>query len=687
MEDIEREFEQMQNQNKKDQVRKQKVIRSVGKTTKNKNKNKTNDLNADLKELKKNTKLVKKAGYTEMLGKILTQLNKYNPDSRFLNLSIAGKKGLQVNIAENKYEGRKYTREQIHKIITDLSKSLKDQGFNGQLSTALYFDDIGWRSSFPSRFGEQIHLYEAHDSDLEFYKENKYFQEFQIYIFETPAPKGKTDDKYNDCLFNCLQSILLEDNPFKKPEKLKQYLGIGRSEGVDLSLIPKLEAKLKIKVNVSGDYIYTSPLTTLKSINLKLINEHYTVDHEISCKAKMVSYKERKILLFDGNEAYDGIKKWIPTREEKREIYSFKTDYIMIMKDSPKKEPIEITFDTTIKMADTLKKETNGKVNMYKTGSVRNTALNLFDKLTKYISIPDDIKQVESIWISKATNGGLIYHKPYSGPAYEYDYVSMYLSIMNGMMLVPLKSGEFQTISTEEYNKLLYPKYGIYRCRINRSEDETINQLFRFNYDDHYTHFSLSHARLLGLKVEMIEDGQANVLHYSRDKCLTSKEIFGKYAEFLFPIKDRGVKEIKGVINILWGALSEINAKTETESEDSEDINIESSTQLINIVPCDSDKTKNKCDIVKDTNVLYKSTFARIAPFITAKGRLMIATVMKPIRQHVQRVHTDGFMTNQNVDTLISNHLGKKLGDVAYKGYCDHITVTSNARPEGEFII
>ena len=225
----------------------------------------------------------------------------------------------------------------------------------------------------------------------------------------------------------------------------------------------------------------------------------------------------------------------------------------------------------------------------------------------------------------------------------------------------------------------------VYRCKIYKSEDETLNQLFRFNYDDHYTHFSITHARLLGLKYEMIEDGQANVLLYSRDKCLTAKEIFGMYSDYLFPLKDQGIKEIKPIINVLWGALCEINFKTEIESEESDEIDVETPAQIRSIRPCDSNKTKNKTDIVKDTQHLFKSSFARIAPFITSKGRLMIATVMKPVRQYIQRVHTDGFMTSQRVDEKLT--IGSRLGDLAYKGHCKHVDITCNGRPKGEFIL
>ena len=91
--------------------------------------------------------------------------------------------------------------------------------------------------------------------------------------------------KNNDCLYDCLLKILLDDLIFKTPAKFKEFLKIEQNDGVHIDRIKDVEAKLNISINVSGDYIYTSVLKTNKQINLKLINNHYTIDHSISRKA------------------------------------------------------------------------------------------------------------------------------------------------------------------------------------------------------------------------------------------------------------------------------------------------------------------------------------------------------------------------------------------------------------------
>ena len=47
--------------------------------------------------------------------------------------------------------------------------------------------------------------------------------------------------------------------------------------------------------------------------------------------------------------------------------------------------------------------------------------------------------------------------------------------------MIPLKAGEFKKFSKDEFDKLEYFTYGIYRVKIDKSEDENINRLFRFN--------------------------------------------------------------------------------------------------------------------------------------------------------------------------------------------------------------
>ena len=72
-------------------------------------------------------------------------------------------------------------------------------------------------------------------------------------------------------------------------------------------------------------------------------------------------------------------------------------------------------------------------------------------------------------------------------------------------------------------------------------------------------------AKKLGFTMELIEDGQANALIYSSDKCMKAHDhqIFGDYVEKLFSLKKANVPKAKELLNMLWGSLSEKN-KTDT---------------------------------------------------------------------------------------------------------------------------
>jgi hypothetical protein len=89
--------------------------------------------------------------------------------------------------------------------------------------------------------------------------------------------------------------------------------------------------------------------------------------------------------------------------------YYFKSEYIIIPRDKRGFKDddgnkldltLEEEYDLTKKYADVLKKYSNGTINMYKTGSYRDTALIFFDKVLKYLE-PDELLQDEALWIMK----------------------------------------------------------------------------------------------------------------------------------------------------------------------------------------------------------------------------------------------------------------------------------------------
>ena len=135
---------------------------------------------------------------------------------------------------------------------------------------------------------------------------------------------------------------------------------------------------------------------------------------------------------------FDGSNKWEITKPEKHKIiYDYNSKYILINRQEPERDeqgnkieiPIEQEYKQFIEIADALKNESNGMIILYKTGSSHDSALNLFDRISKYIN-PESILQDEAEWIDNSSFGAIIWAKQYTGELYKYDVKSLYSYLM-----------------------------------------------------------------------------------------------------------------------------------------------------------------------------------------------------------------------------------------------------------------
>ena len=277
--------------------------------------------------------------------------------------------------------------------------------------------------------------------------------------------------------------------------------------------------------------------------------------------------------------------------------------------------------------------------------------------------------------------GAIIFSEKYEGSAYKYDVKSMYPSIYRSTNKFPVKRGEFRTLTDEELNEMKYYQFGIYRCKIYNSDDNHTNKLFKFNKLNYYPHTSLEHAKSLNLKIELIHDDKPNNLYYEREKLIGFNEVFTEYTNFLFSLKEKKVPKAKLLLNIIWGALTQIQ-KFNHIIRENKITHINEDEKIISIFP---DRKNEDIIIVKtyDQKNIYTTNFGRLQPFILARGRFMISEIMKPIKDKVIRCHTDGFIstTNENI-----KH-GSKIGDLVYEGYCDNCEVINCNQVKGEFLI
>jgi hypothetical protein len=657
------------------------------------------------KERKEVKKELKNKNYDKsILRSIEKKMGKYEPEIKLLdkNLHYRNNRVIQLRFTEDERDKNKiYSKENIQDISNKVSKYLNKKNINGELITTMFYDDAGFKSGHLTDIGQEVQLYDPQINYVDGYvEEPDFYSKFLIYLIIKPKPIGG-NSKNNDCLFECLDFYLHDRNPWANGGTLKQYLGLKRNDKIPISLIPKVEEKLKtFQINIIGDYVYSSQIKSNKIISLKLQDEHYTINRNID-NSKVgnirINYKEKPIMLYDKStyECYNGIEKRIlPRNEYIKLVQDYDAEYILINRESTnievktnkkkkenqkKKLTLEEEYDELIQTANELKKHSNGIINLYKTGDYKNTALNLFDRFTKFTLNPETIEQDEFIWLRNSTMGAVIFSEKYEGPGYKYDVKSMYPSIYRSTNKFPVKRGEFRTLTDKEFNEMKYYQFGIYKCKIYRSDDNNTNKLFKFNRLHYYTHTSLEHAKSLNLKIELIQDEQPNNLYYEREKLIGFNEVFTEYTNFLFSLKEKKVPKAKLLLNIIWGALTEIRKYSHIVKEGNL-TKLKDEESIYQMYPSYRDED---ITIVKtyNQNNIYTTNFGRLQPFILARGRFMISEIMKPIKDKIIRCHTDGFISTTDKDI---KH-GSKIGDLVFEGFCDNCEVINCNQVKGEF--
>lgn len=545
------------------------------------------------------------------------------------------------------------TREQIKKLGNQISKTMKDHGIIGEIGIAMRYSNM-WAPAMFVDYGKNVRLYSEIDSDS--YNEQENYSEIEIFISEKANSKGKgIANNDSDCLYQCLWYYLHDGLPWKNDYQMKKALGIKHLIhyiGVDIKYMQRLEELLKISINVTGNYVYTSTLKSNLVINLILENEHYSVDYKkIDNRVKKISNDERIPLIWNRKTNLCYFGSTIQPYKKSFDIFNIDSKYILIDCNEKEDQCLIKQYDEFIKNADLLKEKS--LINLYQTGTIASTALFHFDRFTHHIKEPTHIYQAEAQFIKNSTTGALIFGEKYEGEGHKFDIVSSYPSIMNSNFCFPIKEGEFINLTKDEFNNIEFFKYGIYRCHVSG-----INKQFRINKLNHYTHIDLTEARRLKLTITLIVDNQPNFLYYSRDKLLVGTQIFKQYIDSLFLLKKQGIKISKSIINILWGKLSEIKIDKHYINDSQTTID----DDLKNIFPLNDDNYKIT---TTKPNFYYKYGWARIAPFIFSKGREKIAKIINQFgNDNIVRCHTDGIISKIYPTDV---KIGCKLGDLKFE--------------------
>ena len=317
-----------------------------------------------------------------------------------------------------------------------------------------------WAPALISDYGREVRLWSSADSDS--YQEEAYYQRICIYMTDrgtNKRPVVGTSQK-NSCLYDCLWYYLHDNLPWKCDYQMKKALKLPPNDKIDLKYIPILEKLLKtVSINVTGDYTYTSTLNKNLIIDLIVFNEHCTVNYDkIEAKVKNISSKELKILMYNKIDynGYDGKKIRKISMIEKKNILTFNSDYLLIIANP--NECLIKQYNDYVENANILK-ENSKLFNIYKSGCISQTSLNLFDRFTHHIRAPPKIEEKEALFITNSKQGALIFGEEYSGCGHKFDIISSYPSIMNSKMLFPIQEGEFKIITQQEFINLEFNRY------------------------------------------------------------------------------------------------------------------------------------------------------------------------------------------------------------------------------------
>lgn len=570
-------------------------------------------------------------------------------------------------VIEYIYDGT-YSKEEILNHAKRVQRGFNRKGVKGKLSIVADYD-VGIRSGyfFDIATEEPVSMYQEYGNE-----ETEEFEGFRMYFINEGTTRGGRSNFKNDCLWDCLEYGLHKHNPFKTPEELKQFLKLSRNEPIDISLMKLVEAKIQTKkfdcrIVVTGDHTYNSSIVSQRELCICLIDGHYSINNERTGYHLKVNYKEKQPLIIDSdNNCFDGSKHFKLSYDEyqthKRKFIS--SPYILINK-TQQNQTFEETYNEFITQANTLKEASNGEINLYKTGTYKMTALNYFNRFTKFYK-PDELDQIEADWIYKASIGAMIWaNKGYKGAGYKYDYVSMYPSILdNSYFLIPYKKGNFIQMSQEEFDGLKFYKYGIYRAII---EGNTDYRLFKTNSNTYYTHIDLNRAKDLKYTVKLVQDDQPNCLIYNRENLINSHFIFHDFVQNIFKMKRDGIVGAKRILNVLWGALSQRDVISVKAFENGDIVDIGDNKTMSFITPI---KDGHAVRFVKNDKI-YQTSWARCSPFLLAKGRSIISTLIQPHIDNIVRIHTDGLISKVELPIKV----GTELGDVKFEGFTESCVI------------
>ncbi len=561
---------------------------------------------------------------------------------------------------------------------------------------------FGYKSSFfPTELGQDVNIWTPQRYDpppdvVDAYMASK-SKMFDVYIMMVPKNgRGLHIAKNTDCFFYTLKVLTGGRLPkqINKPKKLKQWFGVERTDGIpwDHPKMPELEKLLgSCNLFITGDADYKSHLFKHQKYQyyLNLKAGHYTPLHEPGRKGKLgyTYFKDAPVMLKYGYEVFDGETLQTMTSEELTTMW--KTSCVNVL-GKPPNDLLQwkTEYDNYADNIEALKEATsyrNGyqfQVDMRKCKDINNAIMDLFHHTTYGLPEPAPIELMEGKLHRATDRHGLIFSHKYSGPCWKYDFVSRYPSIMTGTKCMPVGPGEFTTITQEEMDiKAKWkhtPKYGLYNCQVLPSEDERIDCFFNFSdcrERDWYWHEDLEIAIMLGLKIIM-DVKHNNAYIYPRDVLVPLNRIFDNYVNYLFPLKQKGIKLAKVMLNNLTGLLSKRKKNSTVNKAGDKNIPAVPDTWSFRAPKRIDDETFQMN--YDDTVDPFVYNWGRLHSPLTAMARNKMAKFLWRHKDAVVYCNTDGFVLSEQLKTDIPFSCAGLHG-LRYEGHIEHLEVRNCA--------
>ena len=491
----------------------------------------------------------------------------------------------RIDMKIYEYKKANVSINKINQFVQGVVSQLINKGFDVKVNTTIK-TPLSWKSGRLTENASPIRVWtpawgtddKNGDELMDWYDDGEgIVEDFDLFVQVSPRHDREEGgrDENNDCLYNCLYSLLKDTLKAKwvYPSQLKRFLHIKRDSMINsLEHIDRIESYLNIGIFIEGDVKRTPKIKSKTSISIILTDQHFSVKKvtpkERRAHKVFTSFEEKSPIFYHKDKSseafhfYDGEVTKTESTEQflKRFANRYESKYFYMK--CAKKEELKDMHNEFVQNADGLKDATKGRINMYKTHSIKNTALKLFYDMIQHIGDASGVDDNEAEFILGCYRGGLLYHnKGYKGPAWKGDVCSMYPSLMASKLMYPYKKGEFKTISQEDLLNMKDNRTGnqIFKAGIYRACVTGLSKLFQQNKKNYYTHIDMMQAYFLKLNITMIEDGKANFLYYSPDKMLNGSMLFSHYVDYMFKLKkeNQSLKFAKRILNILWGALCE----------------------------------------------------------------------------------------------------------------------------------